>query len=131
MAQSSTRADPTIDELLAAIEGFVVTVPPDLLAASDALGRYILEPPIRHWHNLEPGARTAYLSLLDTAVRAHPDVVDGAEGATSRLVLRRLATGSAGSGLALALALAATGVTGRARHVVGRIRRRIRRPARR
>jgi hypothetical protein len=112
LARALKRSDPTIDELLAAIEGFVATVPPDLLAGSDALGLDILEPPLRRWPRLRPGARAAYRSLLQVALDADPHLGRHAGNPVSRLALHLSATGTGAASWA-AWALAAMHMPGR------------------
>lgn len=68
------RCDPATASLMAAIERFIKSVPPELLAASDALARDILERPLRRWTKLPRDAHTAYWSLFTTALRADPDL---------------------------------------------------------
>lgn len=61
------RRDAALGSLLAAIERFVRSVPAETLAASDALARDIVEPPLARWGNVSASGREAYWSLLGAA----------------------------------------------------------------
>jgi hypothetical protein len=69
------RRDPAIGDLLRAIRAFVVATPPRYLAASDALARHILEPPVRRWRRLDAAAGAALEDLAETAVRLDPGAI--------------------------------------------------------
>jgi glycosyltransferase involved in cell wall biosynthesis len=82
------RGDPTIGELLDAIEDFVAATPAPLLADSDALAQDILEAPLKRWHRVNAAGRAAYGRLLATAVAADPNVVARTTSRRARLALR-------------------------------------------
>jgi glycosyltransferase involved in cell wall biosynthesis len=91
LALALARRDPTIGELIDAIAAFVASVPARHVAASDALARDILEPPLASWSGVDGAGRAAYWRLLDGARVADPAVVDKL-GTRGRLALRIAAT---------------------------------------
>lgn len=88
LAGALGRRDPGTGELLAAIEGFVVGVPPTLVARSYALARDVLEPAFQRWHRLDVPARAALWSLLRAAGRRDPNVWQRGADPVSRAALR-------------------------------------------
>lgn len=88
LAKALKRRDPTIAQLLAAIEAFIATVPPELLRGSPALARAILEPPLRDWATLGEPGRAAYWSLFAAATAADPDVAAKGTNVVTRSLLR-------------------------------------------
>lgn len=72
LAQALARRDPATAELVDALRGFVAEMPGRYLAASDALARDLLEPPLRYWSRLDQAARAAFRRLAETALVADP-----------------------------------------------------------
>ena len=72
LSRALGRTDPRTADLLAAIEGFIATIPEELLAGSDALARHIIEPPLARWYRVARDARAAYWSLFGVALAADP-----------------------------------------------------------
>jgi Glycosyl transferase family 2 len=68
------RRDRATGELLGGIRDFVVAVPPDLPARTDALARDILEPVGRGWPWLDAPAKAAATALFAAAVAADPGI---------------------------------------------------------
>lgn len=89
LALALARRDPATAELIEALCAFIAALPSRYLAASDALARDILEPPLRRWSGLDEAARSAYWRLLETALAADP----GAVGRRPFLARRGLAAG--------------------------------------
>lgn len=83
-----TRGDRRIGELIDAIGAFVEAVPPAELAASAALARSVLEPPLGRWHRVDPAGRAAYGRLVATALRKDPAVIDRMGNPAARAALR-------------------------------------------
>ena len=81
------RGDPTIHELIQAIEAFVTSTPARLIAGSDALARDILEPPLGRWFRVDRAGRDAYWRLFATALRMDPAVTSRMRGWPARLML--------------------------------------------
>ena len=67
------RADPAIGELFDAIGTLLGEIPAPHLAASDALARSVLEPPLRRWHRVRGGGRAAYWRLFEAALAVEPE----------------------------------------------------------
>jgi len=124
LGRALDRADPRIGLLFDAIGRFVTDLPPGYAAASDAVARSIVEPPLRRWHRVAPGARPAYWRLFEAAVAVDPGLPARGASPLARLGLR-LAARRPTSGrrrLATALLLLA--------RVANGVRRRIPGPAR-
>lgn len=88
-----SRRDPQIGRLFDAIREFLVAVPQRHVAATDALARSILEPPLWRWRRLRGDGQAAYWRLVDAALAADPDLVAHRSGPLARaglgLVTRR------------------------------------------
>jgi hypothetical protein len=87
------RGDRSLAPLLSAIERFVRSVPPAILATSVALPTDILAPPLRHWYRLSPDARIAYWACFDAALESAPGVADRARSSLVRTALRMAGPG--------------------------------------
>ena len=87
LSKALGRRDPRTGELFAAIQGFLTTVPNELLAGSDALARHIVEPPLARWDRVPEDARPAYWSLHGAALAADPGLLDRAGSPLARLAL--------------------------------------------
>ncbi|MFL5779412.1 MAG: glycosyltransferase family 2 protein [Chloroflexota bacterium] len=122
LSRALARRDPTMAELLAALEAFVSAAPADLLRASDALAREIVEPPLRRWSRVPASAREPYWSLVGAAVAADPELPSRGTTPMSRLRLRLAAEATPASRRA-AVALSRPGrLLARARRMVSRHR---------
>ena len=129
LSKALGRADPRTADLLAAIEGFIASVPNDLLAGSDALARHIIEPPLARWYRVPKDARAAYASLFAAALAADPRLSERGSSPLARVALglrpdrgglrRRAAIAM----LAVARVLDRAGLV--AARVAGRVRRRL------
>lgn len=118
-----SRADPSLADLLSAVDRFLEAVPEDLLGDSRALPRWILEPPLRSWRHLPASSRDAYRSLLRTALAKAPHAPDHASSQLARLAIQRAATHagpSAGLGLVLTVLRTSTRVPRRVGRLIGR-----------
>jgi hypothetical protein len=87
LSKALGRADPRTADLLAAIEGFIATVPNELLGGSDALARRIVEPPLARWDRVPPDARAAYWSLFAAALAADPGLPGRGSSPLARIAL--------------------------------------------
>lgn len=99
------RADPQIDLLFDAIREFIADLPGPYVAASDALARNVLEPPLRRWNRVGDAGRAAYWRLFEAARALDPDLVRHGSNRFDRLGLRLAAGGRSGVRLAAARAL--------------------------
>jgi hypothetical protein len=99
------RRDPGLASLFAAIEGFVRSLPPQTLAASDALAHDIAERPLMRWANVPPAARPAYWSLLGASLDADPALARRDPDPIARLALAILGHGPDGLRRVVATAL--------------------------
>jgi glycosyltransferase involved in cell wall biosynthesis len=88
LSKALSRRDARTGELLAAIQGFIATVPNELVSASDALTRFIVEPPLARWNHVPAEARAAYWSLFDAALAADPELLDRGSSRLARFALR-------------------------------------------
>jgi glycosyltransferase involved in cell wall biosynthesis len=88
LAGALERADPTIDQLEDAIGRFVAAVPPDEVAASDALARDVLQAVLLRWHRVDRAGRRAYWRLFSTALAADPAVIRRMASPVARAVVR-------------------------------------------
>jgi hypothetical protein len=88
LSRALDRRDPRTGELLAAIEGFLATVPNEFLAGSDALAKHIVEPPLGRWSRVPADARAAYWSLFEAAIKADPGLPDRGGSPLARFGLR-------------------------------------------
>lgn len=75
LASALRRRDPATAELLDALAGFVAALPGRYLAASDALARDLLEPPLRYWPRRDAATRAAFRRLGAAALSADPGCV--------------------------------------------------------
>ncbi|HUG29732.1 MAG TPA: glycosyltransferase family 2 protein [Candidatus Limnocylindria bacterium] len=116
VATALTRADPEIGLLFDAIRRFLGGVPPAHVAATAALTRSILEPPLRRWHRVVGDGRAAYWRLFEASVAIDPALVAHGTSAAVRLALRLAARGPGPANRAAAVLLL---------RVVRAIRRRI------
>ncbi len=109
------RHDPATASLLREVGRFLASVPAPVLARSTLLARRILRPPVVRWRSLDPGARSAYWTILDRAADADPTVGRRVGGLALRpaYALVRSARRAGGDG-------------DRLRLVLGRVRRRSR-----
>ena len=119
VARALDRGDPEIGLLLDAIGAFVTTLPAGYAAASTALARSIVEPPLRRWYRVRPNGRDAYWRLFDTALRADPELPDKGASPLARVGLRLASAASPGrrgaAATLLMLARVLGGVTRRLR----------------
>ena len=69
------------------------------------MAREIVEPPLRRWHRVPGGARSAYLGLLHAARRADPALATQASGPLGRLAVGLVARRSGALAFHLAEAL--------------------------
>jgi len=123
VARALDRRDPEIGQLFDAIGEFVGGLPAGYAAASPALARNVLEPPLRRWHRVSPGARAAYWRLLGTSLRTDPRLPVRGADPLARAGLRLAASGaSARRAAAIALLMAS--------RVLGGIGRRLARATR-
>jgi hypothetical protein len=99
------RGDPRIGLLFDAIRGFVTDLPPGHAAASTALARGIVEPPLRRWHRVAPEGRPAYWQLFQAALQVDPALPAKGTGPLGRLGLRLARTRPAPGTLRLATGL--------------------------
>jgi hypothetical protein len=74
------RRDPTITELLAAYAAFLETVPPAMLAASEAVRSELLIPPLHHWPRLSAEAQAAWAAMAAPVIRADPSLEGRLDG---------------------------------------------------
>jgi glycosyltransferase involved in cell wall biosynthesis len=88
IARALDRADPEIGQLFEAIARFVADLPRGYAAASDALTRSIVEPPLRRWHRVRAPGRPAFWRLFETAKAADPQLVEHGSSPLARLALR-------------------------------------------
>jgi glycosyltransferase involved in cell wall biosynthesis len=88
LSKALGRRDPQTGELLSAIQGFLATVPNELLAGSDALARHIVEPALGRWNRVPVDARSAYWSLFKAALLADPGLPDRGSSPLARFALR-------------------------------------------
>jgi glycosyltransferase involved in cell wall biosynthesis len=108
LSKALGRGDPTTGELLAAIEAFLATVPGGYLAASDALARDIIEPPLARWFRVPPSARAAYWSLFAAGTAADPGLAGHGSNRVARLALQLAGDERGGIRRWLAIGLAMT-----------------------
>lgn len=106
LSKALGRGDPTTGELLAAIEAFLATVPAGYLAASDALARDIIEPPLARWFRVPSSARAAYWSLFAAATAADPGLAAHGSNRIARLALRLAGKDGGGIRRSLGIGLA-------------------------
>ena len=99
------RGDTGLSSLFGAIGRFVGSVPPEALAASDALAHDIVERPLRRWARVPREARPAYWSLLGAALTADPDLPRRERDPLARLALVILGRGPDGPRRVLATGL--------------------------
>ena len=76
LSRAMARGDPDTAALFDAVRAFVVSVPSRYLAASQALARDLLEPPLRFWRRLDDPARAAYGLLVKAALAADPACIE-------------------------------------------------------
>ena len=107
------RADPEIGLLFDAIGEFVAGLAGAGTAASDALARSIVEPPLRRWHRIGPAGRSAYWRLFVLAIGTDGNLARHGANPFDRLGLRVATSGRSGVRLAAArlLLLAGRSVT--------------------
>jgi hypothetical protein len=105
VSRALDRADPQIGLLFDAIRRFVLELPPGYAAASDALTRGILEPPLRRWHRVAPQGRPAYWRLFEAALDVAPGLPAHGASPVARLALRLAADMPAAGPRRLAAAL--------------------------
>ena len=108
VATALSRRDPGAGELFAAIEAFLRTIPAASLAATDALARDLIEPPLRRWPRVAPTARPAFWSLAAAALAADPKLATRGSNPVARrglaLALQRRSPASRRLGIAMLMA---------------------------
>jgi len=119
------RDDPTIGELLSAIDGFVAGLPTGTLEVDPAPTHSLLEPPAIAWRRLEPTGRGAYRALLTTALARWPDALRHTRDPFVRVAILAIARGGIRpvDRLILWVAYVGHGLVDLARRVLRRTRR--------
>lgn len=73
--QALDRRDPDTGRLYEAVARFLESVPPPILATSDALIANILRPPASRWRSLVRSGRSGYWQMVRPVLRADPRMV--------------------------------------------------------
>ena len=116
--QALDRRDPDTGRLYGAVGRFFESVPPAILAASDAMIANITRPPASRWRSLVPAGRRGYWQMVRPAMRADRRMVvrvGGMVRAPAFALVRVFGepVGTAAASAVLSILAAARGVLGR------------------
>lgn len=117
--QALDRRDPDTGRLYATVARFLESVPPAILATSDALIANILRPPASRWRSLVRSGRSGYWQMVRPVLAANPRMVvrlGGVVRSPAFLLVRLL-----GEPVGTAAASAVLWVLAVARQALGRV----------
>jgi len=105
LERALARRDPAMGGLLAAIQGFLAALPAGTLAASEALARDIVAPPLRRWPAVPPAAHAPFWAMASTALAVQPNLASHAGSPVSRWALDQVLVSGRGAARTRAIAV--------------------------